>query len=209
MKFLCGLCFAMCAFAQPFSFGLKIGAPVTDAFNVATGGSAFNASTKRFTVGPTVELKLPFGFGIEVDALYKRLEYSYVSGLSLASGDLTSANRTANSWEFPILAKYRLPIPIVKPYGVGGLSFNRLSGLTQTLSCVGGGCSHAFSDVAHNSNVGVVFGAGLQINVLLLKISPEIRFTRWGFANFGVTGASGSALKSNQNQADLLIGFTF
>jgi opacity protein-like surface antigen len=210
MKLFLFFVIAAGAWAQPFSFGLKVGAPVTDAFDVVTGKSFFSPDTKRFTIGPTAELRLPFGFGIEVDALYKRLEYNYNSGISLpATGDLLSAGRTANSWEFPILAKYRSAIPVVKPYVVGGLSFNHLSGVSQTLSCLGGTCSRAFPDIAHNSNIGVVLGAGLQVNVLLLKISPEIRYTRWGFANFDVTGGFGSALKSNQNQADLLVGFTF
>jgi opacity protein-like surface antigen len=200
---------AACASAQPFSIGVKVGAPLTDAFDAVNGRATFLADTHRFTVGPTVELKLPFGFGIEVDALYRNLEYNYNSGISvIAPGDLLTAKSSASSWQFPVLAKYRMPIPLVKPYAVGGLAFNRLSSIKQTLTCQGG-CARAFSDVAHNSNVGVILGAGLQINALLLKISPEIRYTRWGVANFDVLGAFGSSLKSNQNQADVLVGFTF
>ena len=210
MKFLLFLLPAV-ALAQPFGFGIKVGAPVTDAFDVVTGRATFSPDTKRFVVGPTAELRLPFGFGIEVDALYRRYEYNYNSGITVpGAGDLVTAKTTASSWEFPILAKYRAGFPLIKPYVVGGLAFNHLTDISQTLSCFGGAtCSRSFSDVAHNSNIGLVLGGGIQVNVLLLKISPEIRYTRWGVANFDVSGGFGSALKSNQNQADFLVGFTF
>ena len=195
--------------AQPFSFGVKVGAPLTDAFNVASGRANFSPDTKRFVIGPTGEIRLPFGFGVEVDALYRRYEYSYSSSIfSPVAGDLQTAKTTGGSWEFPILAKYRTPIPLVKPYVVGGLAFNKLANVKQTLTCFSGSCGKSFNDIAHNSNVGVVVGGGLQVNALLLKISPEVRFTRWGVANFDISAGSGS-LKSNQNQADFLIGITF
>lgn len=209
MKWLLSLALAAAACAQPFSAGIKVGAPITDAFNIATGKTNFSAGTQRFTIGPTAELKLPFGFGIEVDALYRHLEYNYASSAVSLNGDIISAGTKASSWEFPILAKYRAPIPLVKPYLVGGLAFNRITGIKQTLACVGGACSRPFNDIAHNSNVGIVLGTGLQVNALLLKISPEIRYTRWGFANFDASGALGSTLRSNQNQAEVLVGFTF
>lgn len=200
----------VCALAQPFSAGIKIGAPVTDAFNIASGRSTFLGENKRIVIGPTVEIRLPFGFGIEADALYRRYEYNYTAGTTLpVTGDLASAKTTAGSWEFPILVKVRGGLPLLKPFGVGGLSFRTLSGVKQTLSCFGGNCGRSFSDVAHDKNIGLVLGAGLQINALVLKISPEIRYTRWGFAHFDATGSFGSALKSNLNQADVLIGITF
>jgi len=41
---------------------------------------------------------------------------------------------------------------------------------------------------------------------LVLHISPEIRYTRWGSSHFNIP--NGSAI-SNQNQAEFLVGFTF
>jgi opacity protein-like surface antigen len=205
------LCFLpVCALAQPFSAGIKIGAPVTDAFKIATGRSTFIGENKRFVVGPTVELRLPFGLGIEADALYRRYEYSYTaSATAPVTGDLASARTTAGSWEFPVLLKLRGGLPLLKPFAVGGLSFRKLGGVTQTLSCFGGNCGRTFSDIAHDKNIGLVLGAGIQISALVVKISPEIRYTRWGFAHFDATGSFGSSLKSNLNQADVLIGITF
>ncbi len=163
------------AVAQPISVGVKIGAPVTDAFDVVSGRANFLGDTKRLLIGPTVELRLPFGFGVEVDALYRRFEYNFNSAGFGLPGEILTAQTKSGSWEFPLLAKYRTPFPLVKPYGVGGLTFNHLTGVKQTLTCLGGTCSRSFDDVAHDTNVGLVLGAGIQVNALLLKISPEIR----------------------------------
>ncbi len=164
------------AFAQPFSAGFKLGAPVTDAFH---DSSRFLGDNKRFIFGPTAEVRLPFGFGIEVDALYRRYQYSTLGGLGVNPFK-------SGAWEFPVLAKIRGGLPLVKPYAVGGLVFHRLS--TNS------------SEVLHRNNVGVAVGGGLQVNVLMLKISPEIRYTRWTVS---------SLPNFNQNQADVLVGFTF
>jgi len=67
---------------------------------------------------------------------------------------------------------------------------------------------------------GFVAGAGIDVHVLFLHLSPEIRFTRWGGHDFlestGVcppvglcTGSSAPELPVNQNQAEFLLGITF
>ena len=66
----------MPAWAEILSIGVKGGVPLTDAFNTARSGSlSYFSETKRYTVGPTVELHLPLRFSIELDALYTRLNY--------------------------------------------------------------------------------------------------------------------------------------
>src|SRR5260370_39956842 len=89
-------------------FGVKGGVPVTD----ASSGSV----SKNYVIGAMVELKLPLGFGIEADALYKPLNLTVAAygfgpySVARAFGDIGSA-------EFPILAKYHfLHTPLVKPY---------------------------------------------------------------------------------------------
>ena len=64
---------ASAAFSQPFSFGVRLGVPLTDFFNtVGSSNYTFNTTTDRYIVGPTAELHLPFGFGVEVDAFKQR-----------------------------------------------------------------------------------------------------------------------------------------
>jgi hypothetical protein len=55
--------------------------------------------------------------GVEVDALYRR--EGFQSSFSNVFFGVSSEER-ANSWEFPMLLKYRLPVPLVKPFAEVG-----------------------------------------------------------------------------------------
>ena len=205
-----GIFLTACVGAQPFAFGVKGGVPLTDFLNnVNSPGSAFSAvtATNRYIIGPTAELRLPFGLGVEFDALYRHFNATAnTPGLvaSLSSGD----------WEFPLLAKYRFPFPIVRPYLDAGVAWDRLSGVSQpTVAIIASGIG--IVPVApvqpqfaiHSDTVaGFVLGGGVDIHALLLHISPELRYTRWNSQHFT---ASTSLVESNQNQVEFLIGITF
>jgi len=175
---------AISALAQPFTAGLKLGVPMTDLLSAAGSQQLnFNANTSRYIVGATGELRLPFGLGVELDALYRHF---------------SSAPVTGNAWEFPLLAKYRFPTRIVRPFADAGVAWDTLQGLTQSLSNP--------SQLRHNSVRGYVIGAGVEIHALVIHLVPEIRYTRWGAQHFlDINGG----LSSNQNQAEFLVGITF
>lgn len=217
MKKILGLFFIAtgAAFPQVFSFGVKAGVPATDAFHTGAGGPAFErlsyfASTRRYTVGPTVELHLPFRLSVEFDALYKRVGFNKnQSGIDT----LAQAATTANSWEFPLLAKYRLTGGPIRPYIDGGVSFDHLSGVTQftrlTVFPSHVTTSTGTSPELMNSfREGGVIGGGLELHLGILRLSPEIRYTRWGQDSFRDL-ADGSLLRSSPNQAEFLLGITF
>jgi opacity protein-like surface antigen len=208
--------------AQPvsFSYGLKGGLPLTDFIDtVSTPQTKVASVTNRYIVGPTAELRLPFNFGVEVDALYRH--FSYNSAASLI--DVVSSLRTtASDWEFPLLVKKRFSgVGPVRPFVDAGVSFDKISGLSQSLSTL------SFPNLitkASNSNpaelkndfsTGFTMGGGVEIHLLLLRITPEIRYTRWGTRQFsgslpfGVVSSVAGSLTSNQNQAEFLVGFTF
>ena len=191
---------AVSAFAQPFSFGLKAGVPLTDLMStVQSPNFGFNSTTNRYLLGPEVELRLPFGLGVEFDALYRHYNFQQTGSVA--------TNSNTGAWEFPLLAKYRFPSLLVHPFVDGGLSWDRLQGLTQTLSSAfpnpfGPGSP----ELLHNTVQGYVFGAGLDVHLLVIHVSPEIRYTRWGSSHFVdplnlVTG--------NRNQAEVFLGVTF
>src|SRR5438128_584707 len=110
------------AVAQSVGVGVKGGIPFGDVFTLGDVFAAFNSHTQRFTVGPMLDVRLPFGFGIEFDALYKRYDQT---GPSIRAGSTVS--KTGSSWEFPLLGKYRFGSAFAKPDVEAGVSFNHLS----------------------------------------------------------------------------------
>lgn len=196
---------AVCAFPQ-FSAGVKAGVPLTDFFDtVRSPNFGFNSQTKRYVVGPMVELRLPGGLGFEFDALYRRFNYE---GEVSIQDVLTNNRTTGNAWEFPLLAKYRFPFPLVKPYILGGVAWNTLTGLRQDLTSavVGRSSSDEPAELRDRTTTGIVLGAGLEVRAILIRISPEIRYTRWGAEQFR---GPNDSLIWNRNQAEFLVGFTF
>ena len=172
--------FAGLAAAQPLGVGLKLGVPATDAFNVVPfpNFTPLNAHSRPFTFGPFVELRLPANMAIEVDALYRSYQFR-------------SLGLNTNSWEFPVLVKHRFASGLIRPYFDAGASFSRISDIN-------------LATLKHRSNYGLVLGGGFDINALLIKFSPEIRYTAWGFKAF-----EGSGIESNRNQLTVLFGIGF
>jgi hypothetical protein len=193
-------------FAQPFSAGIKAGVPLTDFLNAAENGTFnYSAPNNRYIVGGTAELRLPLGLGIEFDALYRRLHYN---GSSLPNA-FTTINGAGSNWEFPLLLKYRFRFPVVRPYLDGGVAWDTLAGFERTVSQIPqpfGVLAPPPSELQKNTTMGIVLGGGVDIHAIFLHISPEIRFTRWNTAQIGDTMG---LLRSNLNQAEFLVGFTF
>lgn len=195
--------FSLCA--QPFSFGVKGGVPLTD-FVDTRPYVGYSTDTNRYIVGGTVELRLPLGLALEVDALYRHLNYASNSCLlGLGCGQ---SKTVGNSWEFPLLAKYRLPVKVVRPYVDAGIAWDTLTGLSQTKTqedifgtVFSNTLSSHPSELYHHTTEGFVIGGGIDLHVVLIHISPEIRYTRWFNQQFlGL---------SVQNQAEFLVGITF
>ncbi|HKE22512.1 MAG TPA: outer membrane beta-barrel protein [Bryobacteraceae bacterium] len=181
---------ASLAWAQPFTAGIKAGLPLTDFLNTVNGVTA--STTNRYIVGPMVELRLPFGLGVEFDALYRHFDYTNVVGSGVNA--LTSTGHSG-AWEFPLVAKYKFPSHIARPYVEAGVAWDTLSGVTNAV-----GITNQKGTV-----IGAVLGGGIDIHLVVLHISPGLRYTRWTSQHFNLNGV----LTSNQNQAEFLVGFTF
>jgi hypothetical protein len=152
---------------------------------------------------------------VEFDVLYRHFNYNSSVGLV----DVLSTTRTAgNSWEFPLLLKKRFggegPL---RPFLDAGVNFNKISGISQsvrTLVRSTGVTTTSNSNPAELKNdftAGFTIGGGVELHLLVLHISPEIRYTHWGTQQFnGIFPlGGGGSLTSNQNQAEFLVGFTF
>lgn len=167
---------------------------MTDAFADSTTHGVdvithFFSDSKKYVIGPTVELHLPLGLSVEADALYRPLNQTTVTTVIPRPPVRSSTDTTA--WEFPILGKYHfLHAPIVKPYVEAGPIFR-----------------HVSSQVSYLSRGGFALGAGVDFKLLLIRITPEIRYSRWG--GDSAARAVFTSLPSNLNQAELLIGVSF
>ncbi|MGO9258419.1 MAG: outer membrane protein [Bryobacteraceae bacterium] len=200
------------AVAQPFTAGVKLGVPLTDFLTAAeSGDTSYSTITNRYIVGLEGELRLPFGLGIELDVLYRHVNYSSTTIPTTPVNPLTTASTTSNDWEFPLVAKYKFKAPVVRPYVEAGVAWDTLQGLTQTVKSTVAGIAGSSSstsnpaELANSSTRGFVLGGGVDIHALLIHITPEIRYTRWGARQFFAPGL----LSSNQNQAEFLVGVTF
>ncbi|MCC6590119.1 MAG: PorT family protein [Bryobacterales bacterium] len=181
------------AAAQSVGVGIKGGVPFNDVFTASgfIGTEPFRSSTQRFTVGPMLDVRLPIRLGIEFDALYKRFDQT---GGSITSGTVA---KTGSSWEFPLLGKYRFGSSAVKPYVEAGISFNHLSGYLIPFRTLPSAPSD--QPEGKTTRTGVVVGAGIELKLSRMRISPGIRFSHWG-NNFPVPST---------NAADFLIGVSF
>jgi hypothetical protein len=195
---------------QSFSIGVKAGGRLTD--DISSIGSATSES-KRYIVGPMLELGLPLGLSVEVDALYQR--QGYLSSFSGIAGSSTDRVR-ANAWEVPVLLKYKLPIPILKPYVEAGVAPRLMNGASvdsngSYVDIPTGAVKYAHSHGIPNwpNSVGTVLGAGVQFGFRSLRLAPEIRYTRWNSTPINESGPYGYSFHSAQNQVDLLLGVSW
>ncbi|MEO8026561.1 MAG: hypothetical protein ABI823_08805, partial [Bryobacteraceae bacterium] len=112
-----------------------------------------------------------------------------------ANTPVLQTNIDASAWEFPILLKYKMKgIPLIRPYLGAGLSFKRITGASDIV------------ELTHKTSTGVVLEGGIEIKALLLRISPEIRYTGYTVASFE---SPNGLLKANKNQLAFLVGFSF
>lgn len=172
------------AAAQTFGAGVKFGVPLTDAISVQSPNPLdYVENTSRYVVGPFVEIRLPGRFSVEVDALYRSFGFTSLQN-----------SASAGNWEFPFLAKYKLLGGPVRPYVEGGVLLSRLTGVKDIV------------ELDHRVNYGIAIGAGLEIHVPVVRISPEIRYDGFAFQNFD---SPGGILQSNRNQLLAMVGVSF
>ena len=210
MKYkIASFCFLLpvAAQAQPIGGGFKFGLPLGKAIEVASAQNV-TASTvldSKNTYGLYAEARLPFSLGIELDVLH--------TGTSLAQGavsggSVTGLAATTSGWEFPVLGKYKFKgIPMVRPFVDAGPSFRRLTQLNQVSGFVTGKGVSGTVQTPDSNSTGFVIGGGLEFKFLILHITPEVRFTRWGVKDL-VSGAAG-IIKTRPNQGSFVVGFGF
>ncbi len=145
----------------------------------------------RFVVGPMVEVDVLRRLSIEFNAINR----SFRSNLRIPLGNGQTFERSYSHgypWEFPVFAKYRLSTGSVRPFVAAGPSFR----LPKDGGRVG------------RSNYAVATGAGVEFDVWKLKMSPTVRYARWGADRLN---AAGIRMDSGipRNQVQILFGISF
>jgi hypothetical protein len=193
--------------AQPVSVGVKGGFVLTDATRYSRDES------RNYTVGPTVEFKLPRNFGIETGFLYKRIGtnerfISIPGGQNLigVDGNVVNSRTRGNSFEIPVVGKYYFtPTRAFAPYLGLGVAMRRAWQTTEG-SVVGPNDIRPSGYTFRNESLspwgaGAVSAAGVQFRYGHWKISPEFRYTRWS--------REAQRIPRNPNQVEFLLGVSF
>jgi hypothetical protein len=167
-----------------FDAGVKGGVPFTNLLQTTgtiTTPTFLNQSS-GYLIGPVVEMRIPFGFAIEVDGIYRHSQ-------STATANGASTTLNANAWEIPYLAKFRFPIPLLKPFISGGGAYRTFTNLNSNIT------------PSHNA---FVLGGGLELRISKLRLSGEARWLYWGN-----TSTTSTPVKLARNQGELLFGLVF
>ena len=167
--------------AQGLHLGIKGGVPLTRVVKEVGG---VQPTDWRFTIGPSVEIGLPFSLAIEANALVKRPGYT-----------LNRFSVRDTTLEVPILLKkyYGVPASPARIFIDGGYSFRR--GLSSTFAA------------AESRQNGFVAGSGVQLRLAGFRLSGEGRYTRWLGLGSPITPLN--VVRANENQFEVLFGFGF
>ncbi len=105
------------------------------------------------------------------------------NGVTVASQSFTGTDHT---WEFPTLAKFRLPTFRAHSVFEFGSTF------------------HSTQD---GTEFGITLGAGVEVPVKRLSFVPRVRYTRWSAKDGGIDPLPG-LLTPRQDQIAIIVGFS-
>jgi len=207
------------AAAEPIGVGIKIGVPVTENLQAGNGRvthESFSSSTttRRYTLGLTASIRLPARLGVEVDALYRRVNYDSFNVIDESSSDggtISSWSSAAcNRLDFPVLLRWS---PGRRLYLTGGPVFAVYYGFDQRTHTIRNlqvaGYSEAFTTTSepfeHGVSKGATFGVGFDAPVGRVRLKPELRYTHWISAAF----ENVTLPQPTINEAEFLLGVEF
>jgi hypothetical protein len=217
---------ASSAFAQHISVGIKAGVPLTGLLRTKSRDhlccGEFPTQTKRYTIGPVVDIRLPLGFGVEFGAMYKRFDQQSLAVTTTGYVMIDEENgypiqQTAgisavgHSWEFPAAVQYHFFKSAIRPYVEGGVSLNRLSNVYSFQNASIDFRQLPFTTVPLRGSftrVGPLFGMGVDVKLHRIHVTPGLRYTHYNRLSSLTACISGPGCGGNK-AVDFLVGFTF
>jgi len=200
--------------AQSIGVGIEGGARVSnEIFGTAS------AESKRYIVGPRVDVHLPRNFSVEVDALYRTFGYS---GYQISTVTNEIVRGRASSWELPMLIKYRYPGFRAHPFIGTGYDPRFVHGTEVTNGAYVSGVTSGVITYTYLTNQqaktsypvshGAVVNGGMDFVIGSVHISPELRYIHWSppFLNVNQSGSAGGyKFNSGHNELMVLFGVTW
>ena len=186
--------------AQQVEVGVDGGIRTTNDFS-----GKLTPESKRYIVGPTVDIRLPKRFSVEVDALYQR--FGFTGLYSYGIGNYGIVRERTNSWQFPVILKYHLPIALRHPFVGIGYAPRIING-ADILSGARGYTPfyNERTAVGYPVTHGVVVSGGVSLGAGHFRFTPEVRYTYWTAPYLSQFLSYPCCGRSNQNEVSVLLG---
>lgn len=169
------------AFGRKFSPGVLVGIGLGDDLRLPQG-SVERSESNSPIYGALLEFGIGESWAVEVNGIYRALH---------GRGGPRFAVLT---WEFPVLAKYKLrPSQAMRPFVELGPSFRTDGNFNGP----------------RPSHYGITGGAGVEARVGWVKISPMVRYTRWAKERTPDPPQAPSDRSTFLNQVQCLVAFSF
>jgi hypothetical protein len=170
---------------------------------------AATSQSRRYVVGPAVQVNLPLSFAIEFEALYRRQGYSTSNGTALYTSSIRESD---NVWEFPLLARYRIPLHGM--FADVGWAPRIMSGYSdESGSYLSTPATYTYYSrrirMDWPTTHGLVVGGGTQFVAGHMEFAPEARYIRWNRQAVYGYFPDGPSYGSNQNQLDFMLGISW
>jgi hypothetical protein len=176
--------------------GVIVGTPLTDTFVSSSSSSSdgvdssydsFHSVTKRLLIGPSLNLELQRGLGLEFDVLYQRINYDLATGSSSAGSYFYQSfeQTTANRWQFPLLVQYRRSMNKATAFVEAGPSISTIAGAksngtTTSVSPPSSPSTNSYTIASPAvTTAGITAGGGITIPIFRHHLRAEVRFSHW------------------------------
>ena len=166
--------------------GALLGLGLVSGFDRGRPGYPDNENL-RYVAGLTARVDVNERLALEMDGIYKPLRAVDRIRAETPDGQVIESEHPFSviTWQFPLLAKYRLVKRGYMPFVAGGPSF-RLSGNLNGYQ---------------PSRFGVTGSFGVETRVGVARWSSELRYTRWK--------QDEGRIRTNPNALELVIGMSF
>jgi hypothetical protein len=158
--------------------------------------------SKRYIVGPKLEVRLPWHLSFEFDALYRDVGFT---GYPESPFFSATTRERDSSWEFPLIVKYHFPRLVrLRPFaGIGYAprivhgddvsSGSYLSGMTENPpASVYTYYFNSRSNTSYPATQGLVVSVGVEFGARHVLISAEPRYVHWNQPFLSEFGGDGS-----------------